>query len=89
MSKISKIPCPFSKYKNLLGIPLTGIHKYRIFNTAIVDYIMALIFAAIVTFFTQIPLVLTTIFVLILGIILHMMFGVDTSTLKFLGLTCK
>ena len=37
------ITCPFSRYKNLLGTPNEGVHQYRFLNTAIVDYILALL----------------------------------------------
>ena len=80
--------CPFSKYKNILGVPGKGAHKYQFLDTAIVDYIMTLIGAIITTYFSHIPLVLTTIFWFIMGIILHILFGVETSTLKYLGIKC-
>tara|TARA_B100001248_G_C27396502_1_gene465925 strand:- start:4418 stop:4675 length:258 start_codon:yes stop_codon:yes gene_type:complete len=81
--------CPFSKYKNILGIIEKGVHKYRFLNTAIIDYILTIITACITTYFSNIPLVLTTIMWLILGIILHILFGVQTNTLKYLGIICK
>jgi len=80
--------CPFSKFKNLLGVPNKGIHRFRFLNTAIVDYIMSIIGACIITLFTRIPLVLTTIFVFVLGIILHILFGVETGVLKYFGIKC-
>ena len=81
--------CPFSKYKNILGIIGKGIHKYRFLNTAIIDYIFTIIIACITTYFSNIPLVLATIMWLVLGIVLHMLFGVKTNTLKYLGILCK
>lgn len=76
----------FKKYKNILGEPKKGVHKYRFFNTAFVDYILSLILAIIITYLTNIPLVLTTIIILSLGIILHILFGVPTNTTKYLGI---
>ena len=35
------------------------------------------------------PLVLTTIVMLVLGIIFHSIFAVNTHTIKFLGISCK
>ena len=81
--------CPFSKYKDLLGIPGKGIHSIRFINTPIVDYVLTLIAAMCTSFFTNVPLVISTITWFILGIILHILFGVQTSTLKFLGIKCK
>jgi hypothetical protein len=80
--------CPFSKYRNIFGIPGKGVHKYQFLDTAIVDYVLTLILAALATYFSKIPLVLTTIFMFITGIILHILFGVETSTLKYLGIKC-
>ena len=36
--------CPFSKYKHILGIPKKGVHRYRLLGTAIIDYILTIIF---------------------------------------------
>ena len=81
--------CPFNEYKNVLGVATKGVHKYRFLNdTAILDYFLAILFAMFVTWVTKIPLVLTTVFVLILGIIVHYLFGIPTNTLKYLGITC-
>ena len=81
--------CIFSEYKNLFGKLGTGTHQYRFLNdTAILDYFLAIIFAMFVTWMTKIPLVLTTIFVLISGIIVHYLFGIPTNTLKYLGIKC-
>lgn len=81
--------CPFKKYKNLLGRPGKGVHKYTFSHTAIVDYILALLLAAVIAYITSIPLVLTTIAVLLIGILCHILFGVQTYTLTYLGITCK
>ena len=80
--------CPFSEYKDAFGIPGEGAHSYKFLNTAIVDYILSIILASVITYYTKIPLVLTTISVLIIGILLHMLFDVDTNTIKYLGLSC-
>ena len=81
--------CILSKYKDLLGIPFKGAHSYRFLNTATIDYFLSLSGAAILTYFSNIPLVLTTIFTLILGIIFHVLFGIETNSIKFLGLRCN
>lgn len=70
------------KYKNIFGEPGTGIHKYRFMGTAIVDYILAIILAIAITYITKIPLVITTILSLLLGIVAHLLFEVETSTTK-------
>ena len=81
--------CPFSRYRDALGTPGKGLHKYRFLGTSIVDYVLALVSAAVMTHFTGIPLVLSTIAWLVLGIVSHMLFGVKTGATGYLGLNCK
>lgn len=80
--------CIFKEYKNIFGEIGKGPHQYRFLNTALVDYILTILGAILITYLTGIPLVLTTIGLLLLGIILHYLFGVNTNTLKYLGITC-
>ena len=80
--------CIFKKYKNIFGIMGKGVHKYRILNTALIDYLLTIILAIVLGAVSGIPLVLTTIFSFILAIIMHILFGVETNTLKFLGIKC-
>jgi hypothetical protein len=81
--------CILKKYKNVLGVPREGVHKLRFLDTALNDYIGAILFAIMLTFFTKIPLVLSTIVSFIVGEILHYLFGVETNTLKYLNISCK
>lgn len=80
--------CPFNKYKDALGIPGKGAHKLTFLGTPIVDYSLSIVLAMVITAFSKIPLVLTTIAVFIISIILHTLFGVDTPVQKYLGLEC-
>lgn len=68
------------QYKYIFGKPGVGVHQYRFLDTAIFDYIGSILIAMIITKFTKIPLVLTTIGVLLLGIILHIAFCMKTGT---------
>ena len=80
--------CPFKQFRDIFGKPGTGVHSYRILDTAVVDYVMTLAGAVLLTKVTKIPLVLTTILLLVLGIVFHVLFGVNTNSVKFLGLSC-
>ena len=80
--------CPFSKYKYIFGKPNKGVHSYRFLDTAIIDYVFTILLSIFTTFVTQIPLVLTTIFWFIVGIIAHLIFGLETNTIKYLGIKC-
>ena len=80
--------CPLKKYSDIFGIPKTGVHSLRFLNTAVVDYLLTILLAVFITWLTDIPVVLTTILCFIFGIILHILFGVQTNTLTFLGIKC-
>ena len=81
--------CIFNKYKNILGVPKQGFHKSRFLDSAMNDYFGTILLAILLTFFTKIPLVLSTIMLFIVGEILHYLFGVETNTLKYLNISCK
>jgi len=80
--------CIFSEYKDIFGVIGEGVHKYRFLNTAVVDYILTILGAILIAYLTDIPLILTTVGLLISWIILHYFFGVQTNTLKYLGIKC-
>lgn len=73
------------KYKNIFGKVNTGVHKYRLFNIAIIDVLATLIVAYIITYFSKswnFRIVLLVLF--IAGIILHRIFCVRTTIDKLL-----
>lgn len=80
------------KIKNAFGEPRKGIHKTRLpsrkgarfSSTAASDYLATLAAAAIVSYIADIPLVLCTVIALVLGEVLHYVFGVRTNTLIYL-----
>ena len=76
----------FSQYSDLFGKAKMGFHQTRFLDAAAFDYFGSLIVAMITTYFSKIPLVLTTIGIFVIGLILHYLFGVQTASLKYLGL---
>jgi hypothetical protein len=74
-----------SKYKNIFGYPGTGVHQYKFKGTAIVDYVLTIAGAFIITYYTDIPLVITTIGLLLLGLILHYLFGIRSQAIQYLS----
>lgn len=72
------------KYKDILGKPGKGIHKYRIFNIAIVDVILTIIAAYLIALFFKLPVLTTIIVTFILGIVSHSLFCVRTTIDKLL-----
>jgi hypothetical protein len=80
--------CILKKYRDIFGIPGKGVHRFKFEGTSIIDYILTFIVAILTTSYTKIPLVLTTIIWFLIGILLHIIFGVNTSTLKYLNIKC-
>jgi len=74
------------KYKDILGVPGQGVHSYRFLDTAIVDYLLTIALAAVVTKITNVPFVITTILMFVLGIVSHAIFCVPTNATKYLGI---
>jgi len=72
------------KYKDILGKPNQGVHSFRIFNIAIVDVLLTILAAYILSIFTKFNLIYTTLLMFILGIISHRIFCVRTTIDKLL-----
>ena len=85
---MTNIKCPLSAYRDMLGVPGKGVHAYRFLGTAAVDYVLTIVGACITTYLAGVPLPLTTIAWFIMGMVCHVIFGVETDTLKFLGIKC-
>jgi hypothetical protein len=73
--------CP---YKNMLGKPSEGVHSYRFANLAIVDVIMTIIAAFIISAVFAISFWKVLAILFILGIVLHRFFCVRTTIDKLL-----
>ena len=84
-----KVNCPFKIYKDLFGKKNEGIHRFKFTEgTSIIDYLITILFCCLISHFTKVPLVLVTIIILLLGIFIHLLFGVETNSLKYLGIKC-
>lgn len=69
----------------LFGKPGEGAHALRVFGLPIVDWIGTIGLAALVTWMFKVPFELSFTGFLLLGILLHWVFGVQTATTKFLS----
>jgi hypothetical protein len=67
-----------------LGVPNKGVHSYRFLGLAIVDVIMTIVLALLISYFCKIPFIYTSISLFLLGIILHRLFCVRTTIDKLL-----
>ena len=72
------------QYKHLFGEPGEGVHKYRIFDISIVDVLVTLLFAYIITYFSGIALTYVIPFVFLLGIVVHRVLCVRTKVDRIL-----
>ena len=72
------------KYKDALGVPNQGVHKYRLFNVAIVDVILTIVLAVIISYIFSVNFFITLIILFLLGIVMHRIFCVRTTVDKIL-----
>ena len=66
-------------YKDSLGKPNEGVHSYRLGGVAIVDVVMTIMAAALLSYYFRISFVYTTLLLFVAGIILHRLFCVRTT----------
>ena len=74
----------FCNYKNIFGEVGQGPHSYRIFNIAIVDVLVTIILAYIISWITKKKIYYVLPLLFLLGIILHKLFCVKTTIDKLL-----
>ena len=74
----------FCQYKDIFGKVGKGVHKYRIFNVAIVDVIFVIIFGFIISYIFRKNIWLVLLILFVIGIIAHRIFCVRTTVDKLL-----
>jgi fatty acid desaturase len=72
------------KYKDILGKPKEGVHKYRIFNIAIVDVILTILLALFISYIFKFNFWITLLIIFLIGILAHRIFCVRTTIDKIL-----
>lgn len=72
------------KYKDIFGKPGQGVHKYRIFNIAIVDFALTVIAGVFLAKYLKVNVWVMLAFLFLLGIVLHRLFCVRTTVDKYL-----
>jgi len=77
------MPCPYS---DLFGAPRTGAHSMRIGGLAAVDTMITLVAAFGVVWALKISFWVALLFILVLGEVLHYVFGTQTALLTALGI---
>lgn len=76
--------CLFAKYSDIFGKPKTGFHSFRIFNIAVNDLFGTIIIAGLLSYILKYKFILILLFLLVLSIILHRLFCVNTTINKFI-----
>lgn len=74
--------CPFKKYSDIFGKPTTGFHSFRIFDIAVNDLFGTIAIAALLSYTLKYDFLVILFILLILGIILHRLFCVNTTINK-------
>jgi uncharacterized membrane protein len=69
---------------DIFGKVNQGIHSYRLFDLAIVDVIMTILGAYVISYVFRVSFLYTLCIVFIIGIILHRYFNVRTTIDKML-----
>lgn len=77
----------FCKYRDIFGKPNSGVHSIRLFNIAVVDLILTLLFAYVISKYTNISFISISVVLLIVSVYTHKLFCVDTTLTKFFTLS--
>jgi hypothetical protein len=70
------------KYRDIFGKVGTGVHSIRIFNIAVVDTLLTLLLAYIINSYLKSNLLLIFFLLLVLSILIHRAFCVETTLTK-------
>ena len=69
----------FCKFSDILGKPGKGLHSYRLFDIAIVDVILTIILAYLISKYFKYSFYIVLIILFLLSIFLHRLFCVKTT----------
>lgn len=72
------------KYKDIFGKPGEGAHQYRIFNFSVVDILVALLGAYLISYFSGVSMKYVIPFTFVLGVIVHRTLCVRTKVDRML-----
>ena len=73
------------RYRDALGKPDQGMHRFRFGGVALFDLVLTAILSYVTTVASGVPYTLTLIMWLLLGSVFHVLFCVQTSVLTYLG----
>jgi hypothetical protein len=70
------------QYKNIFGEPKKGLHSYRIFDIALIDFSLTLLISLMISKYYSINIIYIFLILLILSLIFHKLFCVETTLTK-------
>ena len=70
------------KYRDIFGEVGTGVHSIRLFNIAVVDTLLTLLLAYVINSYLKSNLLLIFFLLIILSILIHRAFCVETTLTK-------
>jgi uncharacterized membrane protein YcaP (DUF421 family) len=76
--------CPFAQYSDIFGQPKTGFHSLRVFDIAVNDLFGTILVSGILSYTLKFNFLVVLIVLLILGIIFHRLFCVNTTINKWI-----
>jgi uncharacterized membrane protein len=76
--------CPFVKYSNIFGEPKTGFHSFRILDVAVGDLLGTAVISGLISYGLDFNFFLVLLFFIVLGIIFHRLFCVNTTINKLI-----
>jgi hypothetical protein len=69
----------------MFGKPNEWVHKYRLFDFAIIDVILTIIGAYLISYFSNTHFIVILILLLLLSIYLHKLFCIDTKLITIIN----
>jgi hypothetical protein len=76
--------CPLKKYSNIFGEPNTGFHSARLLDIAIYDLLGTIAISGVISYFLKYNFFLVLIIIMIIAILLHRIFCVNTTINKLI-----
>lgn len=70
------------KYRDIFGKPNEGVHSMRFLGLAFVDLFLTFVLAVIISYKYEYNIIFVFVFLMVLSIVIHKLFCVDTALLK-------
>jgi len=72
------------KYSDMFGAPGTGVHSYRVFNIAVIDYSLTVVTAVLLSYHYKWNFTYVLVGLFLSGIVAHRVFCVRTTVDRML-----